>query len=78
MDCEGAEFQIIPHADKSTLRKIARVAMEYRAAEGNEEIEMLVRAFEKAGFVVQVHQKPNVPLGMLFAMRRMPLQNEYR
>ena len=72
MDCEGAEFEVIPCANRSTLRKVARVVMEYHDYKEAEDVVKLVNTLEMVGFSVVLHQKSNVPLGMLFAVRRTP------
>ena len=50
MDCEGAEYDILPSASKETLRRIRRVAIETHAGRGEELRDLL----EASGFEILV------------------------
>ncbi len=67
IDCEGAEYEIIPNLIKhDVLKKISIVVMETHY--GGED--MMVDAFRKEGFIVYSNQVPPFRTGTLFAVRQ--------
>lgn len=52
MDCEGAEYDILPMASRDTLRKVRRMAIETHAGRGEELRDLLISAgFEIVQFI---------------------------
>ncbi len=70
MDCEGAEYDILLHADRETLRKIRHLCLEYHEFSASQSHRDLVRALEQSGFKVRRYPSPvHRALGLLYAAR---------
>ena len=54
MDCEGAEFDIIPNTSSETLRCINRIAMEFHNRSAEQTVTLLKSDLESKGFEVDV------------------------
>jgi len=52
IDCEGGEFKILYSANKSTLKKISEIRMEYHNRKRNENIQELSKFLEEHGFSI--------------------------
>jgi hypothetical protein len=63
LDCDGAEYDIIPSSDRDTLRAFSYILIEYDYGP-----ETLVAPLEAAGFRTSIHQ-PNKTSGYLVAIR---------
>jgi FkbM family methyltransferase len=69
VDCEGAEFDFIPDAPSSSLRKVRKLAMEYHDVREGVTHEVLVRKLASEGFRVSVDPPlPGQTNGMIFAI----------
>jgi FkbM family methyltransferase len=66
MDCEGAEYQILLTADRSLLRRMRTIKLEYHAGRRGE----LVRHLEHAGFQLTKSFTATSQLGNLWFERR--------
>ncbi len=67
IDCEGAEYEIIPDLIKhDVLKKIGVVVMETHYGEEDR----MVGAFRKEGFIVYSNQEAPFRTGTLFAVRQ--------
>lgn len=71
MDCEGAEYEILFHTPSATLRRIARLVIEYHEGVTPYGHQDLVSFLTAQGFQVRIHPNPVHPhLGFLSALRR--------
>jgi FkbM family methyltransferase len=69
VDCEGAEFDFIPEAPSSALKKVRKIAMEWHDVRSDLTHKDLVRKLESEGFRVTVEPPlPGQNNGMLFAI----------
>ncbi len=76
LDCEGAEFYIIYSTNKSNLKRIQRIVMEYHAYKDLEEITRLISFLRTNGFeCFKTHINKEGSLGYIYA-RRMPFTNK--
>ena len=49
IDCEGAKYEIIFHAQSDTLNKIRRIVMEYHGSEESDEVKKFIQAIRIRG-----------------------------
>lgn len=70
MDCEGAEYDILLHAESDTLQRIQRIVMEYHDALTPYSHHDLVHFLGTQGFHVRTQQNPaHREIGFLYAVR---------
>lgn len=68
LDCEGAEVEILNHAD---LTRFHRIVGEYHAGVNAFEADCLP-ALDAAGFTTEIHPHASWPLNGIFYCRRLP------
>lgn len=66
LDCEGAEYEILPSLSKKTLYMIEKIGMEYHNVDGEKNISYVKKFLEDNGFQVTVMTRGD---NMLYAIR---------